>query len=221
MRSYASSQLHFGLCGHVGYRAKSPLLGSSQLVGIDAGSALQLLFVCTGNICRSPTAERLAMAYSARFKISNVVVASAGTRAVVGHPIHTNAIDVLERLGGDATDFSARQLTARIAASADLIVTMTRAHRDSVLELAPRKLHRTFMLGEVAQLVSRFDPDTVADLGSLRSQLGAVDVPDVPDPIGLDPDAFEMAGALISHLIPPVMNVCARGVFPLNDSNQF
>ncbi|GFM19202.1 MULTISPECIES: low molecular weight phosphatase family protein [Mycobacteriaceae] len=173
---------------------------------------MQLLFVCTGNICRSPTAERLARAYGVRSSVENVFVASAGTRAVVGHPIHPDAVQVLERLGGVTTGFSARQLTARIAAGADLIITMTRAHRDSVLELAPSKLHRTFMLGELAQLASRFDAETVGDLPSVRSQLQATDALDVPDPIGLGPHAFEVAGALISDLIPPVMDLCARSL---------
>lgn len=174
------------------------------------GGALQLLFVCTGNICRSPIAERLAGVYSTQSSIENVIVSSAGTHAVVGQPIHADAVRVLQRLGGDAAGFSARQLTARIASSADLIVTMTRAHRNSVLELAPSKLHRTFTLAEVAQLASTFDVDSLADLSSFRSHLVAAHVRDIPDPMGRGPDVFEEAGALISTLIPPVMTLCAR-----------
>lgn len=150
------------------------------------------------------------MAYGDRFGSGNVMVSSAGTRAVVGHPIHVEAVQVLEQLGGYAGEFNARQLTARIASDADLILTMTKSHRDSVLGLAPSKLHRTFTLAEAAQLVSRFDPDTVADLSSLRSRLPASDIPDVPDPIGHGPEAFEAAGSQIFELLPPVLAVCAR-----------
>src|SRR3954468_20311151 len=73
------------------------------------GFALHVLFVCTGNICRSPTAERLALAYSAGSNFENFTASSAGTRAVTGHPIEPVAACVLEKLGGDASDFAARR----------------------------------------------------------------------------------------------------------------
>jgi protein-tyrosine phosphatase len=72
---------------------------------------------------------------------------------VVGYPVQPNAALVLEKLGGDASGFAARQLTSRIASDADLVLTMTRAHRDAVLELAPHRLHRTFTLREAARLI--------------------------------------------------------------------
>lgn len=150
------------------------------------------------------------MAHGNRLSMGGVAVSSAGTRAVIGDPIHPEAVQVLDHLGGDPFSFRARQLTARIASSADLIVTMTRSHRDSVLGLAPSKLHRTFTLAEVSQLVSRFDPDTVADLSPLRSRLTTSDVVDVPDPMGRGPEVFEAAATLILELLPPVMAVCAR-----------
>ena len=92
------------------------------------------------------------------------------------HPRSDRASDyhdaalVLEKLGGDASDFAARQLTSRIASDADLILTMTRAHRDTVLELAPRQLHRTFTLSEAALLASECDAQSVADLAAFRPQ---------------------------------------------------
>jgi protein-tyrosine-phosphatase len=87
---------------------------------------MHILFDCTGNICRSPTAERLAATYAAHSGIPNFTASSAGTRAVIGHPIHSDAAAVLEKLGADVSDFSASQLKSEIAAAADLIITMTR-----------------------------------------------------------------------------------------------
>lgn len=168
------------------------------------------MFVCTGNICRSPTAERLALEYGARRRIGGLTASSAGTRALAGYPIHPKAASVLQRLGGDGSSFSARQLTARVLTPVDLVLTMTRAHRESVLELAPSKLHRTFTLAEASRLATTFDVQTVADLSPLRSQLVSDDQMDIPDPMGKGDDVFEYVATLIADLLPPVMTLCAR-----------
>ena len=97
---------------------------------------MHVLFVCTGNICRSPIAERLSKAYAARLGINDFTASSAGTRAVIGHGIHHDAEFALQNLGGEASNFTARQLKPKVAAAADLVLTMTRSHRDMVLELA-------------------------------------------------------------------------------------
>lgn len=168
------------------------------------------MFVCTGNICRSPTAERLAAAYAAQLRIPNFVVSSAGTRAVIAHPIHQEAALVLTSLGGEASDFSARQLTTRIASAADLIITMTRAHRDRVLELAPNRLKSTFTLGEAARLASDHDAQSVEDLVELRPLLNSGESVDVPDPIGQSAEVFAEIGSNIAELLVPVMELCRR-----------
>ena len=172
------------------------------------------MFVCTGNICRSPTAERLAAEYGARLEIPNFKASSAGVRAVIAHPMHSEAAAVVEKLGGDASYFSARQLTRRIASEADLILTMTRAHRDSVLELAPHRLHRTFTLSEAARLVSDCHAQTIAELGALRPQLALREHFDVPDPIGQSADYFAVVGSQIADLLPPILDLCQRSAAP-------
>lgn len=164
---------------------------------------MHILFVCTGNVCRSPSAERLAAA-------AGVSASSAGTRAVIGHPVHPEAARVLRDLGGDPDGFAARQLTAKIAGAADLVLTMTREHRDAVLELAPRQLRRTFTLTEAAELISRFSPESVADLAGLRPQLPAGDVRDVEDPIGQSAEVFDRVGAQIAVLVAPIVAFCSR-----------
>jgi len=169
---------------------------------------MRLLLVCTGNICRSPTAERLAHALSRERQVTGIHATSAGTRAVIGHPMHPNAAPVLARLGGDPSNFTARQLTAKIASSADLILTMTRTHRDAVLELAPQKLHRTFTLAEASRLISEHGVHTVSDLAGKRSSLTAHDSLDIRDPIGQSPEVFAEIGSQIAHLLPPILEVC-------------
>lgn len=173
-----------------------------------------MLFVCTGNICRSPTAERLAVVYATRFQIPDITASSAGTRAVIAHPMHHTAARVLEKLGGEAADFAARQLTPRIASDAELVLTMTKAHRDAVLEVAPHKLHRTFTLTEAARLASEWNAQTVADLAALRPQLATHELTDIPDPIGQSADVFASVGSQINDLLPSILELCRRNSAP-------
>ena len=176
------------------------------------GFVLHILFVCTGNICRSPTAERLAVAYAHQHSIPGFSASSAGTRAVIGHEIHRDAANVLEELGGSAAEFAARQLTAKIATSADLIVTMTSAHRDLVLEVEPRQLQRTFTLTEIARLASSTGAKKIGDLAALRPHIGANEMPDVPDPIGQSPEIFIAVGSQIAELVPPLLELCRQSL---------
>ncbi|MCK0173781.1 low molecular weight phosphatase family protein [Mycolicibacterium sp. F2034L] len=171
-------------------------------------STLHILFVCTGNICRSPTAERLAAAHGAELGISDLETSSAGTRAVIGHAIHPQAARVLDSFGGRSTDFAARQLTTKIAASADIILTMTRSHRDAVLGLAPRKLNRTFTLTEAAYLATEGGASSITDLADLRPHCATHQLADIPDPIGQSDDVFDFVGGRIASLLPPVLRVC-------------
>lgn len=173
---------------------------------------LHILFVCTGNICRSPIGERLAAAYAAENGIHDLKVSSAGTRAVIGRPIHREAAAVLHNLGGDTSGFAARQLTSKIASAADLIIAMTRTHRDVVLEAAPRQLQRTFTLTEASHLAAMGYADRLADLAGLRPWIGLNDKSDIPDPIGQSREVFATVGAQIAELLPPILELYRRSV---------
>lgn len=133
---------------------------------------MHLLFVCTGNICRSPTAERLSAAYAGRFQIPDFGASSVGTRVLIAHAMHQDAAAVLEQLGGDASGFAARQFKPKIAADADLVITMMRAHRDTVLERTPRLLRRTFTLTEASRLASEPEAENIADPSGPASTAG-------------------------------------------------
>jgi protein-tyrosine phosphatase len=171
-------------------------------------TALHVLFVCTGNICRSPTAERLAAAYAAKFQIPDFTASSAGVRAVIAHPVHHEAAAVLETLGADASNFAARQLKPKLASEADLILTMTCAHRDAVLELVPHKLHRTFTVTEASRLASEFSARSISQLATLRAQLSPRELSDIADPIGQSPEFFARVGSEIAQLLPPILELC-------------
>jgi protein-tyrosine phosphatase len=87
---------------------------------------------------------------------------------------------------------------------------MTRAHRDAVLELAPRQLHRTFTLSEAARLASECNARNVADLAALRPQLAARELSDIPDPLGRSTEFFAMVGSQIADLLLPILELCRR-----------
>ncbi len=173
---------------------------------------MHLLFVCTGNICRSPTAERLTTAYANRLGLANLTASSAGTAAVIDSQIHPSAAVILEKLGGDAANFAARQITSRIAAGADLILTMTSEHRDAVLEHSPQQLRKTFILPQAARLISDLGAQNIEDLAKLRPQLSADEIPDVPDPIGRDEEYFSAVGSSIAGFLAPVLEICRRSM---------
>ncbi|MBY6386415.1 MULTISPECIES: low molecular weight phosphatase family protein [Rhodococcus] len=167
---------------------------------------MHVLFVCTGNICRSPTGERLARAYAAEAGVSGFTASSAGTRAMVGHPIEPTAARVLAGLGGDPTEFQARRMTTALASDADLILTMTESQRDKVLAMAPARLKRTFTLREAARLGSLADAATVEDLAAARPRFRAAEPEDVIDPMGKEENVFHEIGLEIADLLGPLLS---------------
>jgi len=93
----------------------------------------RILFVCLGNICRSPTAEAVLRAMDPALNVD-----SAGTGAWhVGKPPHADAIRAGARRGYDLSGQRARQVTAADFAAFDLIVAMDRANRDDTEALRP------------------------------------------------------------------------------------
>jgi len=113
-----------------------------------------ILAVCTGNICRSPAVERLLAS-----KLGPTAsVSSAGTHALVGHPISEPMAALLRDGGIEADPFEARRLSEEMLKEADLVLTMTRAQRGLVVDLWPAAVRRSFTLREFARLLRWVDP---------------------------------------------------------------
>jgi protein-tyrosine-phosphatase len=114
------------------------------------------LFVCSGNTCRSPMAAaianaeiatRLGIPYSS-LETVNVRAMSAGVSAKVGAPLTSEAADVLQSLSVPVKPHAARNLTPELAAQAELIFCMTKAHRKAVVEMLPSVEGKTYSLSE-------------------------------------------------------------------------
>jgi protein-tyrosine phosphatase len=116
-----------------------------------------ILAVCTGNVCRSPAVERLLAS-----KLGPTVgVSSAGTHALIDHPISEPMASLLRDSGIEAEPFCARRLSVQMLKEADLILAMTRAQRSMVVDLWPAVVRRTFTLREFARLLSWVDPSAL------------------------------------------------------------
>lgn len=184
---------------------------------------MHLLFVCTGNLCRSPIAEGLALS-AARNSLDHlcdgVRIASAGLEAPEGRAMDSLSAAALRSLGGDAGDFRSRRFTAGMAEDADLVITMTRRQRRAVLAATPRGLRRTFTLLEAAELLGRADASGLTDLpltdrarqlaarlDAARARRRASDADDLMDPIGRPARVHRAVASTIADSLAPLAAV--------------
>lgn len=120
-----------------------------------------VLTVCTGNVCRSPAAERLLAARLGPG--SGVVVTSAGTGALVGAGIPRPMAELVAGAGASPDAFASRQLTEQMVRDSDLVLALTRSHRARVVDLWPGAVRRTFTLRELARLAEAVGPGALPD----------------------------------------------------------
>ncbi len=136
-------------------------------------ASLVILFVCTGNTCRSPMAETIARKLIAdrlgcrgdQLEDRGVIVQSAGLSAMSGGSAAQEAVDVMSAMGLDVSAHESQPLTGQMVRNADMIFPMTRSHRQAILSQWP-------------------------DAGR-RTELLAVDQSDIPDPIGGPPEVYQ------------------------------
>ena len=143
-----------------------------------------VLFVCTGNICRSPIAEGLFRRLLGNRK--DIEVASAGVHAVRGQPPSLYAVQVCEEEGVDISDLRSQPLTAALVDRATHIFAMTGAHLETIHTLFPQGAEKSFLLREFEE------PGTTVWR-------------DVPDPIGLGREVYEHCARTIKNALPSVL----------------
>ncbi|MDR9756448.1 MAG: low molecular weight protein arginine phosphatase [Thermoanaerobacterales bacterium] len=113
---------------------------------------MRILFVCTGNTCRSPMAEKLTAKMLERFNLGDdIQLMSAGLAVLPGEPASSGACYALRREGIDLSNHRAQQLTKEMVEEADLILTMTASQKRHLLEIFPMSAGKVFVLKEFAE----------------------------------------------------------------------
>ena len=151
-----------------------------------------VIFVCWGNICRSPMAERVAEKLAADRGIDGVRFSSAATsREELGAPIDSRAVSVLRRRGYRTGGHSAHQITRAEIEAAELVLAMEDIHVRKMLAIAPGATN--------LRLLTDFDPDATPGSG-------------IDDPWYGPGSGFERTLASVEGAIPGLLDHLGRRV---------
>jgi protein-tyrosine-phosphatase len=145
---------------------------------------MKILFVCTGNICRSPMAAEYFRARAAQSGLSHVVVDSAGTAGLAGAPASPEAIAVMAEIGIDLSNHRSSGLAASDLQTSDYVLAMTRNQLEYIARHYPEGMDRRLLL-------RAFEETTDPDMGA----------GDLADPIGHPIDIYRKLLPIIVRCI--------------------
>jgi protein-tyrosine phosphatase len=176
-------------------------------------SKFQVLIVCSANHCRSPLAEFLLREALPGSGLG-WSIASAGTHAYEGLPMHELAAELLAARGIASDWWSSQRLTGSLVAGADLVLTAELSHRREVVTLEPRALGKTFTLLQFARLSEQVEPvaslsghpqgpELLARATAARSELqpSPPELAEIADPMGRGARAFQVCADTITRAI--------------------
>lgn len=139
----------------------------------------KIVFVCTGNSCRSVMAEGLFRKYIGE-KAKDYAVLSAGTGAADGFPPSEPTVNAMRQEGVDVTEHQSQRLTLDIIRQAHLLIVMEKMHKDFILQMDPKAKSKVHLLTEF----SSKDKNRFSDI-------------DIPDPIRMSESFYKNVLAAI------------------------
>lgn len=154
----------------------------------------KVLFVCSGNTCRSPMAQELFTQFLSCCEGGSLAheyqASSAGIWAADGLPASPEALEVMEEYGIDLSRHRSRRLDKELVEEADLILVMTRDHYRYVVERYQSSRHKTFILSEWA----------------------GIQCQEVWDPFGMGKESYKRSAEQIGSVLQGVIQKLSRGL---------
>ncbi|MHA3702226.1 arsenate reductase/protein-tyrosine-phosphatase family protein [Jatrophihabitans sp. YIM 134969] len=168
-----------------------------------------VLYVCTGNVCRSAAAQAL-LRHRARPEDSLTVV-SAGTHALEGYGVDAPTAAALAERGVSSDGHEGVWLTDAMIKDADLVLTATTEHRDRVLRRVPATMRRAFTMREFVRLGAHVEgaqrpedrTEAVRAVAGMRGQVepAGPGADDIGDPFGAGIEAARVAVAQVAETV--------------------
>lgn len=197
-------------------------------MSFETSEQFSILFVCTGNICRSPLGEYLLKTRLSD-SVPSATVSSAGTQAVIGGNVPREISDYATSRNVSIQGHEPKVITAGMIGNADLVLTAERSHRSEVVSLVPRAAAKTFTLKQFARLANEHEAqiasgslttpsieslqDLVLELADFRSIAVPPEFPtydDIDDPYLRSESAYRSAGIEISQAIDSIASVLEK-----------
>lgn len=148
-----------------------------------SNSDLNILFVCTGNTCRSPMAEQI---FNQQARDLSAHATSAGLNAQEGSPINPLAVEALKGLGYSPTEHSSKLISTEAVEVADVILTFTQSQKIELGQRFPAASGKLFTISEYANA-------------------GLSEIEDVPDPYGESQVVYQETAERIASLVKGIV----------------
>ena len=144
-----------------------------------------ILFICTGNSCRSVMAEGLMRKYLKALGKDYIVVRSAGVSALGGFGPTEETIEVMKAEGIDVSGFKSKKANEELIKNSDLILVMEDMHKEFIKKIVPEAASKTYLLKEFLTAKDKDYPEGR----------------NIPDPIGKPIDFYKLSFEIIKNQI--------------------